>query len=241
MKKPVMRAMALACLAAMPIVAGAQMSYPAEKWYDNRWYVAPFGTYTFADSARRSDDGFGFGVALGRAINPSWDVELRGSYEKLDASGSPTDWQITTLGVDGKWYFGGREGVARWSHVQFYGLVGAGGIWDRVGNYGGGIDTDLSPYLNAGLGLAYPFSWGRFYVDGRYRYDFNMGNRVSGSAFGDWVITAGLQIPFGPKPDGRGTAAAPAAARTGHGAAPAASAPTAAATGAGDAQLQDFC
>jgi len=200
MKQSVLKAVALACMAAAPIAASAQMTYTAEKWYDDRWYIAPFGTYTFADSARRSDDGFGFGVAYGKAINPSWDLELRGSYEQLDRAGSPTDWQVTTLGVDGKWYFSGREGVARWSHMQFYGLVGAGGIWDRVGNYGGGIDTDLSPYLNAGLGMAYPFSWGRFYVDGRYRYDFNMGNRVSGSAFGDWVITAGLQIPFGPKP-----------------------------------------
>jgi OOP family OmpA-OmpF porin len=127
-------------------------------------------------------------------------MELRGSYEELDAAGSPTDWQVTTLGVDGKWYFGGREGVARWSSMQFYGLLGAGAIWDRVGNFGGGIDTDVSPYLAAGVGMAYPFSWGRFYVDGRYRYDFNMGDRVSGSAFGDWVITAGLQIPIGPKP-----------------------------------------
>lgn len=207
MSKPVLRSIALACMAMAPLAASAQMSYPAEKWYDDRWYVAPFGTYTFADSARRSDDGFGAGVAVGRAVNPSWDVELRGSYEQLDRSGSPTDWQVTTLGVDGKWYFGGREGVARWSNMQFYGLVGTGFIWDRVGNFGGGIDTDVSPYLAAGVGLAFPVSWGRLYVDGRYRYDFNMGDRVSGSAFGDWVITAGVQIPFGPKP----TVAAPPA------------------------------
>ena len=98
-------------MAAAPIAAQAQLSYPAEKWWDSRWYIAPFGSYTLADNDRRADDGWGGGISIGKAISPFWDLELRGSYEQLDANGAPSDWKNYTLGIDAKWYFLGREGL----------------------------------------------------------------------------------------------------------------------------------
>ena len=98
MKKPVMRRVALACMAAAPIAAQAQLSYPAEKWWDSRWYIAPFGSYTLSDNDRRADDGWGGGISIGKAIHPAWDLELRGSYEELDADGAPSKWKNYTLG-----------------------------------------------------------------------------------------------------------------------------------------------
>ena len=95
MKKPVMRRVAFACMAAAPIAAQAQLSYPAEKWWDSRWYIAPFGSYTLSDNDRRADDGWGGGISIGKAIHPSWDLELRGAYEELDADGAPPNGRTT--------------------------------------------------------------------------------------------------------------------------------------------------
>ena len=183
-------------MAAAPIAAQAQLSYPAEKWWDSRWYIAPFGSYTLADNDRRADDGWGGGISIGKAISPSWDLELRGSYEQLDANGAPSDWKNYTLGIDAKWYFLGREGLERWKNPQFYTLVGVGGIRDKVG----GRD-EWSAMASAGLGVAWPLaSWGRIFLDGRYRWDNNRDDLVSGSSFNSWVFNLGLQIPLGAAP-----------------------------------------
>jgi OOP family OmpA-OmpF porin len=34
-------------------------------------------------------------------------------------------------------------------------------------------------------------------MDGRYRYDTNQGNFNRADNFGDWILSAGIQIPFG--------------------------------------------
>jgi OOP family OmpA-OmpF porin len=54
---------------------------------------------------------------------------------------------------------------------------------------------------NAGVGFVWPFSsWGRLTGDVRYRWDDNRGNFGSGSSFGDWIASVGLQIPLGAAP-----------------------------------------
>ena len=124
MKRLAMRAVLLASFAAASASAQAQMSYPAEAWWDNRWYVAPYVQFTFPDAARLAKDGTGFGLAVGKAFAPSWDLELRAAYEELPKQGAPDNWHNWTGEVDGKWYFLGREGVARWDGLQPYGNRG---------------------------------------------------------------------------------------------------------------------
>ena len=133
MKRLAKRAVLLASFAAASASAQAQMSYPAEAWWDNRWYVAPYVQFTFSDTARLAKDGTGFGLAVGKAFAPSWDLELRGAYEELPKQGAPDNWHNWTAEVDGKWYFLGREGVARWDGLQPYGIAGLGLIYDSVG------------------------------------------------------------------------------------------------------------
>lgn len=185
----------LAGLMAASAAVQAQMTYSAERWWDNRWYVAPFMQFTFPDNPRLADNGAGFGLSVGKAIAPAFDVELRGAYERLPKNGAPDDWKNWTLEVDGKWYFLGREGLARWDGFQPYGLVGLGAISDDVGT------SKTSVMATAGLGVALPLArWGRIFLDGRYRWDANGGKLVSQNAFGDWLLSAGLVIPFGAPP-----------------------------------------
>jgi hypothetical protein len=90
---------------ALPVLALAQTStmssmtsdvmsgfYPsnvarsAANWYDDRWYVTPFGSYISPDSGRHASAGFrGFGLALGKPINPWVNIELRASGETMNA------------------------------------------------------------------------------------------------------------------------------------------------------------
>jgi OOP family OmpA-OmpF porin len=195
MKPLYTRILIVAWLAAASAVTQAQMTYPAERWWDNRWYVAPFMQFTFPDKARLADNGAGFGLSVGKAITPAFDVELRGAYERLPKDGAPDDWKNWTVEVDGKWYFLGREGLARWDGFQPYGLVGLGAISDDVGS------SKTSFMATAGFGVALPLArWGRIFLDGRYRWDANGGKLVSQNAFGDWLLSAGLVIPFGAPP-----------------------------------------
>ena len=195
MKRLAKRAVLLASFAAASASAQAQMSYPAEAWWDNRWYVAPYVQFTFADTARLAKDGTGIGLAVGKAFAPSWDLELRGAYEELPKQGAPDNWHNWTAEVDGKWYFLGREGVARWDGLQPYGIAGIGLIYDSVGV------SKTSFMASVGLGVALPLArWGRFFIDGRYRWDGNSGTLVSQNSFGDFVLNVGVVIPFGAAP-----------------------------------------
>ena len=186
----------MAGFAAASASAQAQISYPADAWWDNRWYVAPFVQFTFPDNARLAKDGTGIGAAVGKAIAPSWDVEVRGAYEELpNAQGAPENWHNWTLEADGKWYFLGRRGRAGWDEFQPYAIAGLGLINDSVGA------SKTSVTANAGLGFTLALGqWGRFFIDGRYRWDANSGKLVSQNSFGDWVLNVGVVIPFGAAP-----------------------------------------
>jgi OOP family OmpA-OmpF porin len=195
MKRFVSRTVFLAGLAAASTSAQAQLTYPAERWWDSRWYVAPYAQFTFPDNARLAKNGTGFGLAVGKALAPSWDLELRGAYEELPKQGAPDNWHNWTVEVDGKWYFPSREGIARWDGLQPYGIAGIGLIHDSVGT------SKTSFMASAGLGVALPLGrWGRFFIDGRYRWDANSGALVSQNSFGDWVLNVGVVIPIGAAP-----------------------------------------
>ncbi|NOY61907.1 MAG: hypothetical protein GXP10_01925, partial [Gammaproteobacteria bacterium] len=43
---------------------------------DQRWYVAPSLSYIGADNDRIADDGPGFQLGLGKAINEQWNLEI---------------------------------------------------------------------------------------------------------------------------------------------------------------------
>src|ERR671913_1704351 len=77
------RTFAACCVLALPCGAClAQTTFAADQYYDNRWYITPFGAYVHPDGDRNADNGWGGGVGIGKPISPSWNIELRAQYEE---------------------------------------------------------------------------------------------------------------------------------------------------------------
>lgn len=216
-----------ALLLASPFAALAQTmeegGYQTAPSFDSRWYISPFATYTWADQDRATDDGAGWGFAVGKPIKEWLNLELRMTYTDL-ASENPADlsWSqvedrynqyllygyqgtgdftIGDVALDGLFFFG--RGA-----VQPFLLAGIGAIQDSFdcdytpANYAGGCKsgTDWSFMAEAGGGILVPMGDNiSFRLDGRYRYDDNSGDIRNASSFGDWVVTAGVYIPIGAK------------------------------------------
>lgn len=197
---------------------GASQTLPS---FDNRWYLSPFATYTWADEDRGTDDGAGFGFAFGKPINEWLNLELRMTYTNLSSknpadltadeldyylneyanSGFPGngDFTVGDIGLDGLFFFG--RGA-----VQPFLLAGLGAISDdfdcdrtRI-NFAAGCQSDSSWSFmgEVGGGILVPMGDNlSFRLDGRYRYDDNSGELRNASDFGDWLVTAGIYIPIG--------------------------------------------
>lgn len=155
---------------------------------DDRLYIAPTLSHTFADSDRRSDDGWGGGLALGKPINPDWNLELAltGSSLDRDAGGH---YKLWGLGVDGLYFFDRDAGFAP------YAVVGLGALRTDIS---GRDDTGLM--ANAGLGVMKQLSENvALRADARYRWDDNSTDAFNKNGFGDWLINVGLNIALGKK------------------------------------------
>ncbi|MDM0118037.1 OmpA family protein [Variovorax sp. J22R133] len=199
------RTLAACCVLAVPYAAClAQSTFTSDQYFDNRWYLTPFGTYINSDNARRADDGWGGGLSIGKAISPYWNIELRTQYEQLDAtSGGPGEYKNWSASLDAQWFFMGRQGFRVWQagSVQPYLVAGIGAIDDKIKGPGGNDVSETSFMANAGAGIVWPFaSWGRLVADARYRYDDNRSHLASGGHMDDWLFSVGLQIPLGPAP-----------------------------------------
>jgi len=231
-----------------PLLAQAQSDYVETSSYgsgtadlfDNRWYIAPFGSYTFADGDRNSDDGWGGGLSVGKPINEWLNLEFRVMYSRLGGDGNSDiyfgkdaitvdggnveiderqirykevgDYNIWDIGIDAQWFFR-RQGF------QPFLLAGIGTTYDDYscnGAYtrirGANVPSSAEIYVpnycnegsdwsfmaNAGAGFLVPITDNLlFRMDGRYRWDSNEGSFGGGSDYGDWIVSAGIQIPLG--------------------------------------------
>jgi OmpA-OmpF porin, OOP family len=199
------RALTAAFVLAVPLVAHGQLTYEPSKYFDERWYVTPFGSYIFSDSDRRAGDDWGGGLAIGKALHPNWNVELRAMYEELSAeSGGPGKYKNWSGTLDAHYFFFPRAGLHNWQSrtVHPYLIAGIGAINDKVSGSSTIPSGDKTSFMaNVGVGFVWPFSsWGRLVGDVRYRWSENKGNVGSGSGFDDWIASVGLQIPLGPPP-----------------------------------------
>lgn len=208
------RTFAACCALALPYGAClAQTTFAPDQYYDNRWYITPFGAYVHPDGDRNADNGWGGGAAIGKPISPNWNLELRLQYEELDgkfgtgfgAFNSTDKYKNWSGSLDAQWFFLGRQGINRWqsNSVHPYLVGGIGAIDNKVERAFAGSDSRTSFMANAGLGIVWPFSsWGRMVADARYRYVDNANNSFTGNrqSMNDWMFSVGLQIPFGPPP-----------------------------------------
>jgi OOP family OmpA-OmpF porin len=156
---------------------------------DDRLYLAPTLNYTFADSDRNADDGWGGSLGLGKPVNPNWNVELSlsGSVLDRDAGGR---YKLWGLGVDGLYFFDRNPGFAP------YGVVGLGALRTSIPG-----QHDTGAMANAGLGFLTQLTDNvALRADARYRWDDNSTDAFNQSHFGDWLVNVGVNIALGPKP-----------------------------------------
>jgi OmpA-OmpF porin, OOP family len=180
--------LALVALTSMVFLSMAQ----ADKVVDDRFYVAPFGTFLRAGGDRNSNDGWGGGMGFGKMIDEHFNVELKGFYQYAGGDNGNHTWGDLAGGTADVQYFIFRDAFSP------YTVLGLGGMnSSHNGGSGAGFIGE------AGAGFTYEVS-DNFLVrsDVRYRYNqnFNANLQPGTNEFHDMIVNVGFVIPFGPKP-----------------------------------------
>jgi len=173
-----------------------------EHFTDDRWYVAPFGTYFNPGGDRNAKDDWGAGVGIGKIINEYFNAEVRGFWQHLNGNGYNGD--LTGGSVDLQYYF--MRDV-----FSPYAVIGAGGMNTSAAGRSG-----ASVIGEAGVGATYELH-DNFLLRGdvryRYVYEGRGGAYRAEDDFHDMVVNLGFVVPFGEKPGAMAeTTPAPAAA-----------------------------
>ncbi len=156
---------------------------------DDRLYVAPTVNYTFSDTDRRADDGWGGGLALGKPITEHLNMELSLTGSSLDNEVGSGGYDLWGLGVDALYLFN------RNADFTPYGVLGIGALYTDIP---GKHDTGLMG--NIGLGIMKRLTDNiSLRADARYRMDGNATNAYRESNFGDAIVSVGLNIALGQK------------------------------------------
>lgn len=161
----------------------------ADEISDNRWYVAPFGTFINTGGDRQAQDGWGGGLGFGKMIDRYFNVELKGLYQGYN--GSNGAWSTSGGTADLQYYFTRDK-------LSPYTVIGLGGMDSCLGG------KCAAGFIGeAGLGLTYEVN-DNFMIrsDVRYRYNnnFNSSLQPGATEFNDMVVNVGFVIPFGDKP-----------------------------------------
>ena len=156
---------------------------------DDRLYVAPSVNYTFSDSDRRADDGWGGGVAIGKPITEHLNMELALTGSSLDLKNGSGSYDLWGLGVDALYLLNRDAGFTP------YGVLGIGALYTEIP---GKHDTGMMG--NIGLGVMKRLTDNiSLRADARYRMDGNATNAFNANHFGDAIVSVGLNIALGQK------------------------------------------
>ena len=181
--------LALAALSALGFLPMAQ----AEDVVDDRFYVAPFGTFIQPGGDRNVNSGWGGGLGVGKMLDEHFNVELKGFYQTLSGDNG-----------NGAAELGG--GLAE---VQYYIMRDTFSPYTVLGL--GGMNTSMNGKDGAGFigeagaGFTYEVS-DNFLIrsDVRYRYNQNFNANLPLQAgtneYHDMVVNLGFVVPLGPKP-----------------------------------------
>ncbi len=163
----------------------------ADEVVDDRFYIAPFGTFVQPGGDRDSNNGWGGGLGFGKMIDEHFNVELKDFYQGLSGGNSTGGWDLTGGTADVQ-YFITRDTFSP------YTVLGLGAM-NSSHNDGSGIGF----IGEAGAGFTYEVS-DNFLIrsDVRYRYNqnFNANLQPGTNEFHDMVVNLGFVVPFGPKP-----------------------------------------
>ena len=163
-----------------------------------RAYLSPMSSYTFADSGRQTESGFGVSLSFGRLIGDRLLGEISGQYQVYRRESDDRSMKMSKLTANGLFFPTANAG---------YALIGVG--------YG---DVRSHPGNDAGYGTAL-FNLGAGYLwkpaasqdvvvrlQGLWRLDAHNDRRTGDSigngrkAFNDIVVSVGLLIPLGSTP-----------------------------------------
>lgn len=181
----------LLVVAALTSLSFLSIAQADEEVVDDRFYIAPFGTFIQPGGDRESNSGWGGGMGFGKMIDEHFNVELKGFYQYLGGQDNPSSWDLTG-GMAEAQYFIYRDAFSP------YTVLGLGGMnSSHNGDSGAGFIGE------AGAGFTYEVS-DNFLVrsDVRYRYNnnFNANLQPGTDEFHDMVINLGFVVPLGPKP-----------------------------------------
>lgn len=184
-------------LGAVALLTHAAASWSADEELDTRFYLAPMASYSsFDEDSFDPDDGFGGQFGIGKTLTEHLALELYAfhfnSVDLDDVSGGETD--VTGYGLSAL-LFPARD------VLPVFGIIGlgeGGHDFEGVQNIG---DQD-SDFIDLGVGFLFPITDGGIAIRGEYRYRNSEVEAPSGGEFEfrDDVVSLGLQIPLGSKP-----------------------------------------
>ncbi|HUP91717.1 MAG TPA: Ig-like domain-containing protein [Solimonas sp.] len=154
-------------------------------WRERRWYLAPMLAWDFPVCDGCVENGPGWAVSLGKALNDRWNLELAVVDRDLDLKRVPGSSHDTSLGLNLLWF------PERYRRFAPFVLGGAGANKQEQ-------DPDKESTVAYGTGgvgfLVYPWFWNATFRMG-VQWIRPFGGDYCGK--GDTVATVGFQFPFG--------------------------------------------
>lgn len=180
-------------LIALAVASTSMISLAAQAgdFQDDRWYVAPFGSFIQPGGDRNAKGGWGGGLGVGKIINEHFNVELKGFYQGLSTDGGRNGrWDLTGGTADVQ-YFIFRDKFSP------YTVLGLGAMNSSTNG-----DSGVGFIGEAGAGFTYELH-DNFLLrsDVRYRYNnnFNADLQPGTNEFHDLVVNVGFVVPLGAK------------------------------------------
>jgi len=180
-------------LIALAVANTSMISLAAQAgdFQDDRWYVAPFGSFIQPGGDRNAKGGWGGGLGVGKIINEHFNVELKGFYQGLSTDGGRNGrWDLTGGTADVQ-YFIFRDKFSP------YTVLGLGAMNSSTNG-----DSGVGFIGEAGAGFTYELH-DNFLLrsDVRYRYNnnFNADLQPGTNEFHDLVVNVGFVVPLGAK------------------------------------------
>ena len=197
----------------------------SSEFTDDRFYIAPFGTFIEPAGSRNTNAGWGGGMAIGKIINEYFNVEVKGFWQGWNQNGMPAGGGNRLLAVaPNSVYNKGRTDFTGGTiDLQYYffrddfspyvvfAVGGAntstrGTVTVNGTTYNGGR-SQAGFVFEAGAGATYELA-DNFLLRGdvRYRGVTTSGVNVGGinynpnGVFNDLVVNMGFEIPLGDKP-----------------------------------------
>ena len=186
----------LLCCAMLGAMSMAQSAMAQD--FDDRWYISGTVGILGTDNDRNTSNDALFGIGVGKMVssNVSVDIDLDRTNTTRDLSPTTpaTDWDLTSLGVTGRYHFI-KEGRNWWPYL-------AAGIGAQKNNYDGfaaGSDGDANLFVKVGAGLQADVSERvDIRIEGGAKFDFN--DEFGAGHYTDLYATASVLFALGNLP-----------------------------------------